>query len=307
MQIVAPGAGVASRFRVRTRAHRGDPEGGQAVPKGRGLPRGEDDAHLWEGDPHGDDELGQIAVGDMDQGLELSRGGTETWRGDGEEGLPADGEQFIEVSREREGLLAPIGKPEQGPQTDSPETGLIGASRAGEAPVVVLLRAGEVHRRIDLPVVGLLVDNEPLCARLDDRAVVLRFHRADLEIDRGHAQRAEAADAFSEVVATHETGVLSGDEEKVPESLLEEMADLGLDLVEGKRDAEDGVLPRKPTVAARVDALVREVERGKKSHGGPEVLARQAPCIERTGLELGVGAGLDQAFEMVGAAAHVGP
>ena len=122
--------------------------------------------------------------------------------------------------------------------------------------------------------VGFLVNDESLGSGADEREVVGRFHRRDLDGERGDF-RGENAEDFLEVAVGDEFGMLPGDEEDVAESLRGEVARLGADLFSLEGDTEDGVLAGESAVGAAVDALVREVKRGEQAHGFPEMTAGQ--------------------------------
>ena len=67
------------------------------------------------------------------------------------------------------------------------------------------------------------------------------------------------------------------------------MARLGLDLIDGERDAQDRVIAREAAILADVDALVGEIDRREKPHGAAKILARQLFRVARHDLEFRTG------------------
>ena len=55
---------------------------------------------------------------------------------------------------------------EESSDADAAEARLIGAFGAIQPPVEVLLGSGKMHLRVGGAMIGLLVDNQPLCSRM---------------------------------------------------------------------------------------------------------------------------------------------
>ena len=91
--------------------------------------------------------------------------------------------------------------------------------------------------------------------------------------------------------------MLAGDEEDVAEAEVAEVIGLGAHLFGGERGAKDGVVARKPAVAAIVDALVGEVERREEPHGATELAAGQGDAALGERLELRGGGGGEHGLE----------
>jgi hypothetical protein len=89
--------------------------------------------------------------------------------------------------------------------------------------------------------------------------------------------------------------MFSGNEQDVPEALLDEMACLGRDLLDLEGDAEDGVVPGESAVSAVVHTLVGKVERGKESHRPTEVPTGESGGLSGTKFQLGIAALLKHA------------
>ena len=240
--------------------------------------------------------MDELAVGEGIFGFEFSGGRAQAREAHGELGFPANALQVFEVSRQREGLETPIGEAEKRPDADAAESRLMAALGAVEPPIKILLRSREVHSRIDLAMVGLLINNQSLRASTDDAFVVGHLHRRDLDRQRWH-EGAQTLDARLEVGAGDELRMLAGDEQDIAETLGHEMPGLLFHLVDFQGDALDRILAREAAVGAGVDALVREVERSEKPHRPAEVASRDRCRIGRETLQAGVIHRLQQGLE----------
>ena len=69
------------------------------------------------------------------------------------------------------------------------------------------------------------------------------------------------------------------------------------DFIHSQGDAQDRIIPRKTAVSTIVDALVRQIKRGKQSHRAPEILPCQRVGCLRHRLQFRVGFGRDELFE----------
>ena len=82
---------------------------------------------------------------------------------------------------EGEGFEFPVGEAEQRPDANATEARLVAALGAVEPPVEILLWPGEVHARVGIAVVGLLINDESLGTGLDERFIFGGLHRRDLD------------------------------------------------------------------------------------------------------------------------------
>ena len=289
-------AGVAAGFGVAAGAHHGDSERGDEIAQGGGFARAEDDSNGGEGHSQGAEELDELAVGQGIFRLKLSGGGAQAREADGELGFPADALEVFEVGCEGEGFESPIGEAEKRADADAAEARLVAALRAIEPPVEILLWPGEVHPRVGLAVVCLLINNQALGSGCHERSVVGSLHRRDLDRERGH-ERTQALEAHFDVGAGDEFRVLAGYEKDVAKTFLDEVPGFLFDLVDFEGDALDGVLTGEATVGAGVDALVRKVERGEEPHRPAEMASGGGGGAGGELLERGVIHRLQQRFE----------
>ena len=200
------------------------------------------------------------------------------------------------MGRQSEGFDFPVGEAEQCADADAAEAGLVAALGAVEPPIEILLWPGEVHSRIGLAVVGFLINDEPLGSGCDERCVIGSLHRRDLDREGGH-ERTKALEAHFDVGAGDEFRVLAGDEKDVTKTFLDEVSGFSFDLVDLEGDALDGVLAGEAAVGAGVDALVREIERGKEPHRPAEMASGGGGGAGGETLERGVVHGLQQSLE----------
>ena len=286
MQVAASEAGVSAGLSVAAGAHERDAERGERVAQRSGLARAQDEPDPREVQAERADHLHKVAVVQRVGRLKSSGGGAQPRQADREMRLPACAQQMVEVRGQRDGLLAPVPQAEEHADADAAEPGGMPALGAGEAPVVILLRSRRVDLRVGRAVVCLLVDDEPLGPGGDQRLVIRRLHRRDLDGKRRNL-RCEHADDLLEVSVGDKFRMLAGDEQNVAEALRREVPCLRADLLGLERDAQDGVLPGKAAVDAAVDAFVGQIEGREQPYGPPEVLPRQRPRAPRHILELG--------------------
>ena len=90
------------------------------------------------------------------------------------------------MGREGDGFFFPIGETEEGTNSDAAEAPEIGAFWAVEAPVVIFLWSSGVELLLFFELVGFLVNDQSFRAVIDEVAVLVVFHRADLNADRGN-------------------------------------------------------------------------------------------------------------------------
>ena len=120
--------------------------------------------------------------------------------------------------------------------------------------------------RIALLVVGLLIDADIVCARLDEDFVILDSHR--LYLDRYLRKHgADELDDLTVVVNASMLGRLASHEEDMGEAHVGNSFCLSLHLLHGEYLADYLVLLIEPTVDAVVVAIVREVERLIHAYG----------------------------------------
>ena len=115
-------------------------------------------------------------------------------------------------------LLAPVGvQAQQGADPEAAHARLGAPVGRGQAPVVVALLALQVGRLVGAPVVGLLVDDQPFAAGLDQPAVGGDVPHLHLDRQRRHDRR-QRPHAVDQVVLGHDPGVLPGHQQHVAEA-----------------------------------------------------------------------------------------
>lgn len=259
VEVVGPGTGVAARVGLRTGRDVGHSEREKGVTQRGWLAGRKNDANLGEADAEGGEELHQAPVVEREAGvrgvLVIAGMRPHAGEGDGEAGFPAVTEEVIEVGGEGDRFVSPVGEAEEGPDSDATETAGVGPLRTIEPPVEVLLGTCGVELTVSLEVIGFLVNDEALGTVIDQLAVLVVFHRADLDTD-GRDQGLQGIDAFLQVAVRDEFRVLAGDEKKVAEAQIVQVFCLRDHLGHREGGAEDGVVARKAAVLAVVDALV---------------------------------------------------
>ena len=66
--------------------------------------------------------------------------------------------------------------------------------------------------------------------------------------------------------------MLARNKKDLAKSLPREMLRFGQNFIDGKRNAQDRIIPRETVLLAIVDAFVGEIERGEQAHGAPKIL-----------------------------------
>ena len=228
--------------------------------------------------------------------LKIPRRRSQSWEAHRKERAPAGAVEVFEMRGQSEGLVAPIPEPEQRPDADAPESRGVTALGTIQSPVEILLRPKNMHLCIGRTVISLLVNHEPLRARLDKRAVFIGFHRGDLNRNRRN-KPPQPLDAAPEISAGNEFRMFSRHEEDISEALGHQMSGLSLHLIDLQRHTLDGIFTGKTAVGTGIDALVRQIERCKKPHRPPKVLTCESRRFRRQGLQVGVRHRREQVLE----------
>src|SRR5205823_3266827 len=145
-------------------------------------------------------------------------------------------------------------------------TGGVAAFGTVKSIIKIAFRPSRMHLGIHTAIVSLLVNDEAFGASLDNRHVILGIHRADLNGDRRKIGR-KRAHALGEITATHKLRMLARNKKDLAKSLPREMLCFGHDLIDGKCDAQDRIIPRETAILTIVDAFVGKIERRKEAHG----------------------------------------
>ena len=199
--------------------------------------------------------------------------------------LPAMFQQILRVRSEAKRFLLPAAKAEQRTDPHPAESRVVPALRAIEPPVEIAFRSRRVQLGVGLAVVGLLVNHETFRTRIDNRDIIRRLHRPDLDRDRRELRR-QRPDAIREIILADEFRMFARDEENLPEAFLRQVPALGDHLLDAERHAQDRIVAGKTAVAAIVDALVRKIERREEPHRPPEILQRQRVRLLRQCFQL---------------------
>ncbi len=190
VEIVCACPGIATRFGVRAGGDVGDPEREEAVPEIGRFTGGKDNSNPGKGNAKGADKLNELAIAAHELGLGLvpviSSVGPEPGEGNGELCLPAAFIEVFEVSGEGEGLGAPVGKAEEGADSNPPKASGIGPFRAIQAPVEPFLGTGGVELFIGFPVIGFLVNDESFRSAGDKFGILFVLQGADLDAKGRH-------------------------------------------------------------------------------------------------------------------------
>ena len=294
MQVVASFAGIAAGFGMAAGAHCGDAEWQNRIAQPRRLPGAEDDADVRKRDAQGADQLDKLRVAQFHARLKAAGARPNARKTHGELRLPALLQEVFQMGGQRARFRPPVRlQPEECSHADPAESSRIGALRAGEAPVKILLRPGGVKGSVGLAMIGLLIDDEAFCTGLDHGSVLGGFHRSHLQRQTRNF-RHQRPHAALQVAARDEFRMLSGDEQKIAEAFRGEMPRFLHHRFDFERDAQDGILAGKTAIRAGIDALVGKIKRSKEPDGFSEMLPRQAGGLPRHLLELFIRLGLEK-------------
>lgn len=108
-------------------------------------------------------------------------------------------------------LASPVGKTEEGADSESPEPGGISPFRAFKSPVEIFLWTRGMKLRVSGAIVALLIDNQSFTAGFNHPGIIRGFHRADLKGNRWD-EIANCGDAFLQIALRNKPGMLPGDE-----------------------------------------------------------------------------------------------
>lgn len=187
--------------------------------------------------------------------------------------------EVFQVRGEGSSFVPPVSQAKEGTDANSTEAASIGALGALEAPVEIFLRPCGVKSGVGVTIVCLLIDNEPLGSMTYELTVLLVFHGANLNANGGD-KSLDGINAVLQVAFTDKLRVLSGNEKDVAKAERMQVPCLCDDLINRECSTQDGIITREAAVAAVVDALVGDVERGEEPHGFAEVAAGDGAAID---------------------------
>ena len=185
--------------------------------------------------------------------------------------LPAVAQQVGRMGRDADGFESPVREPVKRADPETPESRRVGAFGCAETPFKIPLRTGGVHLRVNLAVVGFLVNHQPVRSRRDQRPVIRRVHRPDLERNAGPF-RVQCGDAFPKIPVGNKLGMLARHQQEVAESLGLERAGFPQHLVHGQRHPKNRIVAREAAILAVVDALVGKIQRREQADDFAEAL-----------------------------------
>src|SRR5207248_5417136 len=131
--------------------------------------------------------------------------------------FPAAFQQILERRSHRDRFLAPRGQSKKRANSNATKTCLIPALGTQQPPAKIFFWSGQMQLIINGAVIGFLVDNETFRAGLNNRNIVLNFHRSDFNRDRGKIL-AQSADAFGKIIAANEFWMFARDEKELSET-----------------------------------------------------------------------------------------
>ena len=149
--------------------------------QGGPLPRTEDNSHFGKSNPERTNQLGQLAIRHRVSRLEFTGRWTQSRQAHGDLRLPTAFQQVFHMRGKPDRFLFPGSQTKQRADSDAPKSRIVAALRTIEPPIKITFRPGSMHLGIYLPVIGFLIDNQTLCARLDNRSIITRLHRANLD------------------------------------------------------------------------------------------------------------------------------
>jgi hypothetical protein len=297
MQILFPLASVAARFRMAACAHHGNAERSDSISQGRRLTGTQDNSDLRKGNAQRAKKLDEFAIGQGMCRMEVAGGWAETRKADGDLGLPARTQEMFEMSGESHRFFPPMPQTVKGADADAAEARLVGALRAIQPPVIVLLWSRKVNLGVGGAMVGLLVNDEPFRAGMNEWQIVRDFHWGDFKADARN-RRCEPLNASLQVVAGNEFGMLAGHEKDIAKALADKVCGFARDFLNFQRDAQDGIFTGEAAIGARIDAFVGEIKRGEEAHGAPKVAPRDRGGFSGQQLEMQVRARSEQRFKL---------
>src|SRR5436309_913229 len=98
-----------------------------------------------------------------------------------------------------------------------------------------------MHLCIHFAIVTLLINDQSLRARLNDRNVIGHFHRPDLNRDRGKIG-GECANTIRQITLSDEPWVLACDQQNLSKTLLREVPRLSHHLIEIERYTQNWIV-----------------------------------------------------------------
>src|SRR5262245_37636562 len=102
------------------------------------------------------------------------------------------------MSREANGLLFPVSKPEKCPNTQSPKPGSVRPFGRFETPIVIALWARGMDPRIHGPIISLLVNHKPFRAGVHQLFILHIIARTNFKRNAGY-HLVHRANALSEI------------------------------------------------------------------------------------------------------------
>ncbi len=248
---------------------------------------------------HGADQLYEVLVRDGVGRRKGAFGRSHAREADADLAAPEVPREVQGVQAGEERLAAEVSESLQEADADAPQAGGAAALRGEQAEVVVALLAEGVQLLVEVAVVGLLVNGQPVDAGIDHAGVAVGLHRVNLD-RHGTEERLDAAHGRLQFVVAEGARRLAGDEEDVAKPLVVQHPGVALDFVEAQRAARHLVGGVESAVEAAVAALVGEVDRRVEQDSVAEALAGDAVRLLRHLLNVGLGGRGEQGLQILG-------
>ena len=152
--------------------------------------------------------------------------------------------------------------------------GIVTPLRTIEPPIEIALRTGGVHLRVNLAIVGFLVDDETFRSGRDERQVIRPFPSGRLR-SRSRRNPAQERERNRPDNPADELRMLARHEQDLPKASRRQVPRFGDDLLELRVTRRIGLSREKSTIPAIVDALVGQIKRREQPHRSPKILARE--------------------------------
>ena len=154
-----------------------------------------------------------------------------------------------------------------------------------------------MHLGVHRAVVTFLVYHQTIRAGLNQRKVILRFHRTQFQ-GNGRHLGAQRADAIGQVLPGDKFGVFARHQQDVAETLFPQRPHLAQDVLDAESHTDNGIVAGKTAVFTIIDTLVGEVKRREKADGMAEAPPRQRLRTACQFLQVWAGGGGDQTREI---------
>src|SRR5947207_3034915 len=99
---------------------------------------------------------------------------------------------MFQMRRESDGFVLPPRQSDERADAEPAKSCGVTAFRTIEPKIEIAFWSRRMHLAVDFSIISFLINNQPFCASIDNRNVILHLQRTDLDLDRRKIGRERA-------------------------------------------------------------------------------------------------------------------